>query len=722
MLRKLLCAGVLLTTLAGCTDPEGRKCRSDADCGDGGTCNVALELCYATDTEPELDAGVCMPACAEYEACTKNGCRARFTGVAIQTPSSNALLDAGAVQVVAQLQVNETYRVTTRFPEALDFRAELNGGGSGGDFTNFSHDDAGTYSAVWTPPVVEAQVTLRASHPVPNAGVSSSVVVSVDRVPPTLTVTVPSPNVPVLDGGTVYADPNPNGLTNLWRRDQQIPIEIRTNEANLDVGSLRVALRGTDGVASASVAVTPTTTNCTALFCGVALLNLWEPKFDLFRGSMTLEVQGNDLAGNVGSTSPATPQVNVTRWKWAFNLSTGAIKASPAIGEKGTVYIGSADGKVIALSPEGSKTWEASTVGAVGSLAVGTSDGGVEPIYVATNTTNSKGVLYALSSDDGGVRVRCPGSGEHAGSVLSAMAITTFGTAPSRFEQGAAVVNNGKNSELWVVRPEGASSTAQCVLSSATFNIPEATQDGSLVADGGTFVYPTSDATIVSYSFGGSALNWETQPASQLIVGLALAGGNLLGGGVGSTPTQGALYSVPMAGSMNVTLLPSTSGGRVWSPIIGPGGILVFHGQETGGNQGNLKKYDLQSQMPSNSMFSNVGVLKYAPALGADGLLYAAPSSSGSVSALSTGDLSQQWTEALNAPATASVGLDCARSTSGAVIQGKPSGTLYVPSGGVLNAIIVDSPGLSRDTAAWPKYQHDARNTGNPATPITNCQ
>jgi hypothetical protein len=55
----------------------------------------------------------------------------------------------------------------------------------------------------------------------------------------------------------------------------------------------------------------------------------------------------------------------------------------------------------------------------------------------------------------------------------------------------------------------------------------------------------------------------------------------------------------------------------------------------------------------------------------------------------------------------------------GSLVEGN-HGVLYVPAGGKLYAFVVDSAGLDPD-APWPKYQHDARNTGNPATPITQC-
>jgi len=299
------------------------------------------------------------------------------------------------------------------------------------------------------------------------------------------------------------------------------------------------------------------------------------------------------------------------------------------------------------------------------------------------------------------------------------MAVTMTGNAPDRFETGIAIVNNGGSTRLNGVRPE-ASIAEQCVTSNPGFGIPETPPDGPLVADGGTVLYPTVAATIVSYTFFNFALDWTASTGGQLVNGLALTGEQLVGGG-GSISTQGGLYAVtlPVSGTTTTaTLLPGTSGGRVWNPIVGPDGDLAFFGQDTGSAQGDLKRYDLPGQTLSPPILG-VGVLKYAPALGSDGVLYTA-SSANVVTARSANNLNQLWAVTLPAASTASVALDCARSPSGAPESGQ-RGTLYVPAGGTLHAIIVDSPGLNQGTGAWPKFQHDARNTGNPSTPITHC-
>ena len=723
MLRKLLGAGLLLATLAGCTDPEGRPCASDEQCGPAGVCDTTRGYCYAAGTEPELDPSACSPTCAEYEACTKTGCKNRFTGVSIETPSDNALLNAGSVQVVARLEVNETYKDKTRFPGALAFSAQQVAGGEVGSFGNQSSDDAGTYRIAWSPPLAETQITLIAEYTVPDAGLRDSVNVTVDRLPPVFTVSVPPFDAGVPDGGTSYADPNPGGFSNPWPRDQQVPVELRTNEPNLDPGSVRVALRGTDNVPGTAVPVSRVTAGCDAGFCGVAVVNLWEPRFDAFRGTLGLDVQGQDRAGNLGSTSPSAPQVNVTRWKWAFNVPGATISATPAVGEQGTVYLGTtaaSEGKVFALRSDGTKQWE-TPVGPVAGLAVGAFDGGVESIYVAANTASNRAVLYALSSTDGGTTVRCPsGTSEHTGQVRSAVAVTTTGTAPDLIETGMAIVNNAPNTRLYLIRPE-LSGSDQCVASNPGFGLPNASQDSSVAVNGTTLFYPTATASIVGYTIFGSAVDWTASTGATPVYGLALSGGTLVGGASGAVATSGGLYSVPVTGGTTATLLSGTAGGRIWNPIIGPGGVNAFFGQDTGDAQGELEKYDLPNKTMARPPVPNVGVLRYAPALGSNEVLYTAASSDAVVTAWNANDFSQRWTVTLGAAASsASVTLDCARNASGAVAAGKP-GTLYVPAGGTLYAISADSPGLNRDALAWPKFQHDARNTGNAATPITTC-
>ena len=83
--------------------------------------------------------------------------------------------------------------------------------------------------------------------------------------------------------------------------------------------------------------------------------------------------------------------------KWAFNTG-GEVKASPAIGSDGTIYVGSSDawpvtdGRIYAINPEGSKKWSIITKESVSSSPTIGKDG---TIYIASLDEK----LYAINPD-----------------------------------------------------------------------------------------------------------------------------------------------------------------------------------------------------------------------------------------------------------------------------------------------------------------------------------
>jgi outer membrane protein assembly factor BamB len=101
--------------------------------------------------------------------------------------------------------------------------------------------------------------------------------------------------------------------------------------------------------------------------------------------------------------------------KWEF-LTGGLVKSSPAVGTDGTVYVGSDDSEVRAIDPDGTLKWTFDTRGAVvSSPAIGT-DG---TIYVGSRD----GSLYAVYPD-GTQKWEFITRGE----VLSSPAVGTDGT------------------------------------------------------------------------------------------------------------------------------------------------------------------------------------------------------------------------------------------------------------------------------------------------------
>jgi hypothetical protein len=133
---------------------------------------------------------------------------------------------------------------TTVFPSTLNFSVMRT---DGGGITSLGPvlADAGTYTTQWTPPAGDADFLLTAAYPA-EGGPSKTVRIAVDTVPPSFVVTVPLFDAGVPNGGTSFEDPNTGSFTNPWRRDQEVPIEVRTDEPHLDVNSLALTVRGTD--------------------------------------------------------------------------------------------------------------------------------------------------------------------------------------------------------------------------------------------------------------------------------------------------------------------------------------------------------------------------------------------------------------------------------------------------------------------------------------------
>jgi outer membrane protein assembly factor BamB len=707
MLRKVLGTVLLLGALAGCTAPL-RACESDTDCSGGGVCDLERKLCFSASAE----GNACAPACAPYQACTlSNVCVPRYTALVV-TPGDGGVVGAGPVEVRAELVVGAGF--AGNFPERLNFNVAGSGGGAGVTLASAPGSE-GVYTTQWTP-AGEGEFLLTAAYP-EAGGPSTTVRLTADTTGPSFVVFVPPADAGVADGGTTYGDP---ALANAWRRDQVVPVEIRTNEPHLDVGTVTVALLGTDGGTAPAVAVTPSSGACDAGFCGVAQLNLWEPPFEAFRGTMTIAVQGEDTVGNSGSGSE---NINVTRWKWTFDGAAGAIRSGPAIGAEGTVYLGtnaSSSGKVFALTPEGTLRWESPVGAVVGGPVVGAFDGGTELVYVGANSAN-EGTLYALHGGDGGTRQTCnaPNGAFEGGLALGK-------TTTAQVETAVSVYNSNTGAIIVGIRP-GASVPCPLIESPATGEqIPVITAGTPVVMQNDSIFFAGSASgapKITSYAFGSGVPrnSWPVNPPA-VTRSLALVGSDLIGGAAATDFVAGGLFKIPQEGAADVTrLFPA---GTAWSSRVfslAVGSALetpdnVFFGSEPTGSI-NFHRLNLTSAAVQTA--SSSPAIRATPVVGVNGNVYTA-TTNGTVRAWSADTLSPQWTLSPGlGTVDASPTLDCPRDASGALVSGS-HGVLYVPVVGKLYAFVVDSRGL--DTSApWPKYQHDSRNTGNPATPITSC-
>jgi hypothetical protein len=729
MLRGLLGMGLLLATLAGCTKLEGRTCTTNADCGEEGLCDTAQGICYAADIE-DTDGGTCSPACAEYEACTRNGCRPRFTALNILSPANNAVLngstdggvDGGAVEVRAELVANPLYANTTQFPPALSFSATLSGGGAAGTFGTLTHN-GGIYSVPWSPPMIQGQVALTVAHPIPAVGLSSMVNVVVDSVAPTFDITFSAPPVRATPGNVTIADQRDPmlGFATAFRRDESVTVTVSANEtvASVTLTVTGIGPGGNPGQTQ-TLTLTPAGTCGASAYCGTVTVDLTTLDMRAFRGNMVFRVEGQDGAGN---RSTDTADLPVTRWKWAYDAA-GPISGSPAVGAQGTVYVGTnvttLAGKLFAINPDGSQKWEAPVGDVSGSPAVGAFSGGEEYVYTGGKTASGS-FLYALRSSTGADATKCnyANATELPGAIAVGATPITVGSA----ETGVAIYN-GSPVRVVGVRPDADVVSGKCPEVSGTgpTAILQGAAGSSMVMKDQTIVYAAGTAApsarITSYDFGSnSARAGFPQSTSQLTRGIALASDKIYAGAGGTDdPSVGSLFTMPLATGGAITpLVPSS---RVFNLAIGAGDVGFF-GAETA-TAAELLSLPLSTTSPTR--VADVGTLRGAPVLARNDRLYTV-TEQGKVTVWVASTLTPVWNVDLqlnlSSPKDTSPALDCRRDAGGAGVAGATTGTLYFVAASKLYAFIVDSPALA--AAPWPKFQHDARNTGNPATPVTNC-
>ncbi|WPB78438.1 PQQ-binding-like beta-propeller repeat protein [Archangium violaceum] len=620
--------------------------------------------------------------------------------------------------VTAELRVGTGLDRT--FPETLSFSVVASDGGAGGTLTTVTRSE-GIYSTQWTP-AGEGEFRLTAAHP-QDGGPSATVSLTSDTTPPSFTVLVPPGDAGVLDGGFTYADP---GSMVAWRRDQTATVRVESDSQDIEPSSLRVLVRGHAGGANLEGLSLAQVSPCAGKsFCGTVDVPLWQPGLPAFRGNFSVEVTARDRVGNEVTR---TNNIPVTRWKWSFNGASGAIESTPAIGQLGTIYLGTSDsnGKVFALNPEGTKKWETQVGRVVGSPTVGAFSAGNELVYVGANISGG-GVLYALGAG-GIVSGRCP-EGSSTGEISTSIALTStkFNAESTAIETAIAL---GNGDALVSLRP-GAIGARQCrtdLLDSSQSSQPGA----SIIAKGSDAFFSAQDTKVWSYQFSG-ATGWVpkvgfTAPTiGTLITGLGFATGNrVVGAGGLIAPQSGGVFSFLETDGSGLWKFPEpfTQSAPIRNMSIGAGNELFF-GREVSSGNVDMTSISLLATVPRATAIS-AGSFPGAPVLGESGILYTASSTGpsagvGEVSAWSAVTLNNSWKLSDNVGrVTASSTLDCSRNLDGTP-SSTPHGVLYVPSiDGKLYAFVVDSRGL--DTSApWPKYQHDSRNTGNPATPITSC-
>ncbi len=163
---------------------------------------------------------------------------------------------------------------------------------------------------------------------------------------------------------------------------------------------------------------------------------------------------------------------------WTFEEPSENIYGEPSIASDGTIYFGSWDTFVYALSPDGTLKWEYQTDGAIAPLASPTLSPDEATIYVGSGDPNKDngGTLYAIDSD---------GTLKWKVENLDAMRVSGAVVGPDGtiYVTGSGKVHafDTNGNEIWVSEDNTAGSLAPSLSSDGTLYVGTG-QDGKVYA------------------------------------------------------------------------------------------------------------------------------------------------------------------------------------------------------------------------------------------------
>lgn len=547
--------------------------------------------------------------------------------------------------------------------------------------------------------------------------VSNQSPAATDTTPPTLTLSVPSPQSKAPVGKTTYTEVGTDGkpLPPAWRRDEVVTVELRTDSTL----ALSVSLTGTDGQAVA-VDVAPFTEGCDVPQCARAQLPLWKPRLDAARGALTFTATATDEAGNTTVQQASLP---VTRWKWAYAAfdasDDNSVEATPAVGATGTLYVTTYNTTLSAVGPDGVELWSKPN-GGEGTVVVGSPGDGREILYARGYWTSSRSgegaqlVVYdAATAATSAPLTMCPS--RVANLYIESYALAHPGTA---LEGVVAPIDGSVSGRLLGLSATANSGAPLC--GSPAMSFKDAGR-GNTVINGDAVFFSDTDGDAISVDASASSIlardGWPVDAASpDGPNGMAVMGDSLVmgEGDLGDASGIGGISTVSVNGG-KATL--RYLGGPVASPVVGQGSFAFGVDRKEGRLVRALLTASGVATLSSEASLDAT----LSPTLGQGGLVYAMFPTE--VGAWSASDLKLQWRWGVGSvPDKArrvAPTLDCTRDAQGAPLPGRP-GVLYVTLHNLVHALVVDSAGLDAD-APWPKFQHDARNSGNPAVPVLRC-
>lgn len=547
----------------------------------------------------------------------------------------------------------------------------------------------GTYTGTWEPQAPGA-VTLVAS----SGDISSPPVqVTVDLQGPLFSISAPTP---ARTESSDFTDKDGDH----WKRDERVTVTV---QSSVDVvpGTVTYRLQGlVEGSGGPLTAPKPVSGSIAGgAYNGTIEVDLSEPEFNGFRGSVSVVVDGRDNAGNAGSGSRAIP---VSRLKWIRTLGASGTQVEPAIAD-GALWTGlrGSSGALYRLEQDGGMN-SFLAPGLVGGLMVAQlPENGDAGVYFTVTTDAG-----TVAADAGYLRVAASSSGEiqtlagpYGGGMARQLALLKgeFPTGNPDRHTVVAGTYEGNGSLIGVTVAGGPLEVrTPWVLASP----PVA---GSWGAQGPS-VYFQQAGSSTEVRFGSA--NWSVGRLFPSTDFAAIAPDRSQLWGAGRASADGGVFVYDTTSGAPLASVPS--GTSAATPLSMDGLGQVYFGDADGG----------LLQADESGLIARVALdVRTAPVVGAQQFVYAV-AQDGVLVAYDL-DLAAKWRSEPLGSNPQTMLLDCQRGSAGAAIPGAMTGVLYLPVGTKVIAVIVDSAGLAN--TPWPRGAHDNANTANRDTPIALC-
>jgi len=302
--------------------------------------------------------------------------------------------------------------------------------------------------------------------------------------------------------------------------------------------------------------------------------------------------------------------------KWAFGTGDDVV-ASPTVGPDGTIYVGSTDGRLYAVNPNGTEKWAfqtgsdiwgSVTIGPDGTLYFGSGDGyiyaltpdgkeiwrfAMEEGTFSTPALGADGTLYVGSLDKNLYAINPDGTRKWA--------FPTGGTISSSPAVGAdgSIYTGSADNFFYALNPDGSLQWS--------FDAGDWIDSPTLAADGTIYVGAVNQ-TLYAFRPDG-AVAWTFRARGAVWGSVALgADGTLYFGSAGNR-----VYALNPDGSTKWEFVTEN-----WvnaTPVVGPDGTIYV-------GSGDQRLYAIDPQGNQKWAFTASDPLFSSPAIGPDGTLY----------------------------------------------------------------------------------------------------